>query len=706
MKKLLFFFLIAYFFLLSSANNLNAQTYYFDKYGVREGLGQSKVYDVLQDLNGFVWMGTAAGVSKFNGLQFVNYTSENGLAANGVKTIFYDSLHRLWFGHIGGGISMFDGQKFVRIKIGDIKKDVSKILEDDEHNIWISTEENGVFKITNPYDKSGKYNVIRYSGNLSDRVFGMTYSSQFGMLFITDIGVKYFDKKSKTFEFITKVYPKWPQYFNTICLYEDSKRNLWVGTYNGGLYKFSNKLSEPKIYDIRDGLVWNWISCIRESQDGSIWVGTWGGGISKINTNGIQNFTLSNGLNDLEIRCITEDLEGNIIIGTNNSGLSLFKGFSFVQYQNLDEKPVQVFGITKRNTDKFYVATNKGIKAFEISNTNLLSGVKTYNRTNSNALMSDDVRFLIPDSKNTIWVGSWNAGGVSSIDSKTGIINYNPVLNGPIFDWGRGNVTAMTITQKDELFVGTNDALIYFEINSNKGSILKQTDGLASSDISALYTDSKNVTWVGSRGKGISKIEGSSIKIVNPDFLFTPTCFKENKSGQLWVGTEGAGIFLLEGNKIVKKLSISDGLLSNLITAIELDNDGNVYIGTNKGLNFLSLNEHRLLAFTEKDGFVGLEVKPNSMFKDEKGNIWIGSAAGLTLCNPDLIKINKRPPLVHISRLRVNLLDIPIEQNINLKYNQNSILIDFQGICISDAEKVKYQIKLKGADKEIGRAHV
>ena len=70
----------------------SGQIYYFDNYSVSKGLAQSKVFAIIQDRNDYVWMGTEGGVSRFDGINFENFTSEDGLALNGVRTILEDSL--------------------------------------------------------------------------------------------------------------------------------------------------------------------------------------------------------------------------------------------------------------------------------------------------------------------------------------------------------------------------------------------------------------------------------------------------------------------------------------------------------------------------------------------------------------------------------------------------------------------------------------
>jgi len=85
LKRIFFFSLLMFIPLI-----LQSQSYYFDSYSVEDGLNSSKVYSLLQDQNDYIWLGTAGGVSRFDGIKFENFTSENGLAPKGVFTVFTD----------------------------------------------------------------------------------------------------------------------------------------------------------------------------------------------------------------------------------------------------------------------------------------------------------------------------------------------------------------------------------------------------------------------------------------------------------------------------------------------------------------------------------------------------------------------------------------------------------------------------------------
>ena len=77
------------------------QQFYFDQFSVSDGLAQSTVFKIIQDRNDVYWIGTRAGVTRFDGTDFINYAAADGLAENGVRAICEDGEGQIWFGHTG-----------------------------------------------------------------------------------------------------------------------------------------------------------------------------------------------------------------------------------------------------------------------------------------------------------------------------------------------------------------------------------------------------------------------------------------------------------------------------------------------------------------------------------------------------------------------------------------------------------------------------
>jgi ligand-binding sensor domain-containing protein/class 3 adenylate cyclase len=677
--------------------SVNAQTYYFDKYDVRDGLAQSKVYCIIQDKGGFLWLGTTIGVSKFDGTTFINYFTDNGLAENGVKCMLKDSRGILWLGHIGGGITRYDGKKFEKIVVKDIEidHDITSIVEDDKGMIWLATVGDGVIRIENPGEpKANKFVYKQFKGkeSVSDYVFSIYKRKDNMLFFITDLGLKTYNAAKNSFDFFKP--DQMPSYFQLTCMYEDLNSNLWFGTYNGGLYKYEEKKGFIKIYDaVRDGLALNWISTISGDHNGNIWIGTWGGGITVIkNDKVIENFNDRDGMYDNKIWCIVEDREGNILLGTNENGLLIFKGRKFISFSKTDGLlNDQVWAIAQDNKGRIFFGTNEGMTIYS-------PDTKKYESFTTPKLVSKQVRFLKKDKNGNIWIGT-NDNGVQLFHVNRNDFYYDLLIN-KFFPRSNSLVSALEVDKDNNLWIGTTEWLVYYEIDNNKITALSQGNGLAGNDISTIYCDSKNVVWVGSKRKGLTKIQGSKITKVDLKENFTPKCIVEDKEGKLWVGTEDRGIIVLKNDNIVKRIKSNDGLLSNNILTVNVDDDNNIFVGTSAGLIKYNQKSNKFHVYTEKSGFTGIEVKDNATFKDNEGNIWFGTIKGAIKYTKKYDIPNMLEPITFISRFRVNLNDRNMEEGIKLNYLDRSITFDFGSICLSNTQGIKYLFRLVGADQD------
>jgi ligand-binding sensor domain-containing protein len=252
-----------FFMVLSFA--LMSQTLLFEKYGVEEGLSSSKVYSVLQDKKDRIWIGTESGASMFNGSAFKSFGTIDGMASGGVYSIFEDSSGRVWFGHLNGGISFYDGKGFKRIRIGSVKieSDVTSIRQFANY-LWLTTSANGAFRADFPADADTVLSGRQYSGveGLSDQVNNSYVDRTNNLYCLTGVGIKKYNIKNDRFETFSP--EGLTKYFLIISMFEDSRGDLWYGTYNGGLYKHDKASDKWVVYDKRDGLSKNWVSCITE----------------------------------------------------------------------------------------------------------------------------------------------------------------------------------------------------------------------------------------------------------------------------------------------------------------------------------------------------------------------------------------------------------------------------------------------------------
>jgi len=687
-------FFYAVFFLLTS--NLFGQTYYFDYYGVKEGLAQSKVYSVLQENQGYLWIATESGVTKFDGVTFTNYTSQEGLAEGGIKSLFKDSNGTIWMGHKDGGISIAKKDKISKHPLSAfIKGDVLGFIEDSDNQLWIMTHGDGVLRIENPNElDAAKIVYEQYKGNsLSDRVFSGTRTLNDTLYFVTDVGIKKYNKSDNSFSnfFIKGL----TSYFLITVMHQDKKGDIWFGTHNGGLYRYLSQEERFVIYDSRDGLAYNWISTISEDSKGNIWIGTWGGGVTKFSGNTFKTFNNQNGLDDQKIYCIQEDVEGNILIGTNEHGLAIFKGEKFITYDgSFGLENQQIWSVLQDKAGNYWFGSNEGLAVYNPNTKDSNKKMVIYNQK-KNAI-GNQIRFLKNDRDGNIWIGT-NDNAVSMFDISSGRFVYNAVVNR--YFSRNYSVTALEVDKKNQLWIGTLEGIIYYDIASNTSQFLSQYHGLSGSEISTLYADSKGRLWVGVSSKGLNYIQDTTIKQIHIEGLLTPKCIVEDKDGNIWIGSNSNGVFVYDGKEVIRTITQNDGLLSNLITQLNIDNYGNIYIGTSQGLNKID-SQGRIHTYTERSGFTGIEAKENATVKDKDGNLWFGTVKGVMKYNPSFGEDYQKEPLTHIARLRVNLKDRELIPNQKFNYRDNSIIFDYNSICITNPDAVKYQIMLEPADKD------
>lgn len=696
-------FLLISGILICDFDVVKCQTYYFDTYSTTEG-ASSKIYTILQDNFHYIWLGTPGGVSRFDGKSFENFTNENGLAPQGVRTIFQDSYKNIWFGHSGGGISLLRNGKFNQYTYLDslIQSDITSIFEDHLHRMWITTEKSGAFMVLNALD-SIKSEATHFVGkhNLSDRVYNYCRTKNNSIYLITDVGIKKFIETENTFQpfHLNGL----SNYFSIITMYEGHNNILWFGTYHGGLYKYDPGKDTVAIFDIRDGLSSNWVSAITQDRRGNMWIGTFGGGVTKINDKEIKIYNIKNGLEAERIFSIIEDVEGNILIGSSDKGLAIFKGDMFENYSEKEGlKNPEVYAILQDKNMNFWIGSNNGITVFDKS---LDLIIKTYNindflNKKLGISSNNKIRFLRIDKNNCIWIGT-DDQRLLFYDAHSGQFDEPSWIN----DWFAGTesiISAMEIDKSNRLWIGTHDGLLRFDINHSKIERISNETGLVGNDISAIYCDPQNQLWVGAYVKdGISKITGdNNIENFRLGEAVTPSCMVKDSKGKLWIGTKGHGVFLLKNDSVTGRMEINDGLLSNLINTLNIDKLDNIYIGTNKGLNVYNQQKDKIYTYNQKNGFIGIETNPSASYVDDENNIWFGTNNGVNKFNPDALKEELNQPLVYLTKVSINQIEREFASGLKLKYYENHISIYYKSICLTNPDAVRYRVMLEGVDND------
>ena len=706
--------------LVVSPFRLTGQNYYFEQYGSKEGLSASKIYTVIQDANDFIWLGTGSGVTRFDGLHFENFSTSDSLSPGGVKSICEDSRGRLWLGHIGGGMSVIENNIIRRItfspsifigvdsaRIDDPVRPVTSLTGDItgiveyEGSIWISTSLGGALRLDMPDPGMSLMTGQQYMGRqgLSNDAFGF-YTDRRGNLYcITDVGIKKYDHASDRFipfnpEGLTR-------YFQTTTIFEDSRGNMWFGTFNGGLYRQDAETGEMGFYDTRNGLWGNFVTYILEDYRGHIWVATmedWEsrGGITVFSPEGTIVFNGSNGLKAKHILCMIEDREKNILIADRDAGLFIYKGDHFTSFMAPQFLPSNdVFSLAQDPTGRYWFGTGRGLALYN-------PVLKKEDRVKLSGfpptLEGTQINIIRPDDNGNVWVAT-SGDEVYRYDLSERNFRYDLDLNASLRSL---RIAAMTTDQKGNLWIGTDRALIMWNMRLKESMTFTQINGLTGNNITSLFCDSRGCLWIGTEERnGLTRHIPGSNTFTAVEFRSDvhPTVITETPDGVVWVGTID-GLYALKNDAVIKRLTEADGLLMNSINQLQPDRSGNLFIGTNLGLNRYDSNTGRVSSFTEKNGFTGIEARLNATFADDMGDLWFGTSNGAMRLTPSKLPPVVTEPATHIWRTLVNYEVFPMHDGIRLMHTQNRIIFDFLSICLVDPGAVRYQFMLEGADEE------
>ncbi len=285
---------------------------------------------LLRDHSGVLWVGTENhGLDALHGGKLTHYGPRQGLPNAPVHTVYQDNQETIWVGTQGGGICRLVSGKFdcYSSKDGLSGHYVESIIQDREGSLWVGTETGGIncFKegaLTNYGSEMGLHGSPRAILQDPD-----------GSLWIGTSTSLFRMKDYKVTPYLTD---KGPANNYVYAMSQDHLGNVWVGTDEGGLNKFTGHT--VKNYRKADGLVDDFIPAVYEDRAGDIWVGTFSGGVSRLHNGKFINYTTREGLGSNRVWAIHQDHRGNLWFGTD-AGLSLFRDGKFINFDLLEASP-------------------------------------------------------------------------------------------------------------------------------------------------------------------------------------------------------------------------------------------------------------------------------------------------------------------------------------------------------------------------------
>ncbi len=661
-------------------------------------------------------------MSRFDGYNFVNFNNEKGLADNTIRTIMEDSNGNLWFG-TDNGISFYDGHLFRTINEYDglYGTQVLKIYEDRHNNIWAGTDE-GLNKIVfvNSYD-SVNIKTYSYLDGLSYHLIFDIYEDRYERLWLAFYGggINVLTFSDSTGLQVDKLFHGTIPSDIILCIEEDSEGDLWFGTGDEGVFKIEDftdsSLGKIQTFNIHSGFPDNTVWDILLDNEGDLWFGTDKAGVVKYDQDQFRNYSIEQGFPDEQVLCLYQDLEGNIWTGTFSSGICRLMGEHFCHYteeQGLTN--CQIYDIDQ-DTDGNYWLASHGRGLIKLSFINGKPFSRSY--TVNNGLPDNYINSIYITADNKIWLAT-KENGIARFEGGR-FINYNEDSH-----LANNYVNCIMVDSRGQVWSGTKEGI---SLLNGKGFFTINEDNyeLPHNEVQTIIEDKTGNIWVGTLA-GLAKFtfeDNAMTTFDEKEGLYYKEIYAlaEDTQGNIWIGTNGGGLFKYETGsqkeQPIKLIADNTILRSTNIVSLVFQNDSVLIVGTNIGFDKLVLDKQGEIIsaknYYKSSGFIGMENNLNSIFKDNKGNIWFGTVKGVTCYKPELEKINTKPPINHLTELNLLFKKVDwaeytdslyswtlLPRSLRLPHSENHLTFKWTGISLSNPENVRYKYKLDPVDKD------
>lgn len=726
MKRFLIFCLLAITLLLpvfpipsQSEKQVNSHSFTYQYLTTKEGLSNQRVFSILEDKKGFIWISTRSGVDCFNGRTVKNYNLfGEDIIVDGAGRMIYltKDLHEtLWAYTSAGKVFKYD-------PISDaftLEIDVAELTESGIllNDLFIDSSDRFWFGL-----KNGLFRYAHSSGNIENILKGkcinsIHFSPANEVLYIATTEGLY-ERNPQNGEITSTL----PDFYVQSVFYDSATSLLWIGTFNSGIkvrdtrtenYLSNEALNQLPHLPYRSVIIYD---------EQTLLLGIDGAGVCAVTRDAKASWSFLNANQEEEgelkgngIYALYKDSSSNLWIGSYTGGVACAnpKRYFFELTRHEYKNPQSltnnhVNAILEDNEGDLWYATNQGISVHLTKSGNWKHFLK------ENVFLT-----LCNDGDGNVWTGGYGTG-VYCLNKHTGIrrhlttdqsgtltTNYiysilkdennNDLWLGGMY----GNLVRYTPSQagKAEEFTSYDITLINSITQVNK-------DTLALATANGLYLLDKQTGNFRQYFTSPSNADTRSNSFIYSMYFPAPD--------KVWFGTDGGGINLLDlktGKAVT--YSTADGLPSNYVYSILPDNKGHLWLSTDKGLAYITPSPTPEIT---NIGFLnGLANEFNFMSytRLRNGDFIYGSTNGAVRFNPE----NFTRPLYE-APLHFTSFEVPQKsrekteekkiqfnrmlnegKTIRLKYNENSFLISFISVSYQYQQDIQYSYQLKGFEQ-------
>ncbi len=677
---------IIYFCLLFNCHQAFAQSPYLQQITDREGLPSMIVYDIMQDAQGYIWLGTEAGICRYDGIHFETFKVSQAKGKS-FTTLQQDAEGRIYFTNFSKQLFyIYQGKAhLVSLPPPLHKKGIDSYTIDHRNRLWVSGHRGLIFVKTEPsqpWKSLGRYapsNVIgaKFFLDPEGKVWIMHHKilvqtdEQFKAKLKTKVGTKNqivklvfvgqeivaSDDRGVLYRIHLDQNHSWKPVFQDtelvknklVMLVADHQENIWACTYQGvNLYPRRSRSVENKFTFLKNKFVSN----MMQDREQNYWFTTIGNGLFKMANKDIVHFNVQNSALDFDqINCMVQDSKGNLFLGTNGDQLYYFD----TKKQRITHKYPLPFGdvecmLLDNVRQKLYLENYK-VLVFDLQN--MTRSDVFWMGSTPKSFGTYQNKYLITASGNQSYISHLERSKRFKPIDLLSKVPQDSTRNLKRLRPTRSRVVWVD-THKPRFWIGYDDGLFYYENNQEREFKTTNQQTIIALDIN------------------------------------------QDADGIIWVGTAQQGVFAIKDQQIVQHLNTGNELMSDYCRKVF--KEGQVlYLGTDKGLQVHDLQTKQSRFFNQADGLPGNEIRD---FIIQKEKIYLATTAGLSVLNKNFNTTNRTPPLIYITELSVHDQSQPLQKQHQFAYDHNNLTFYFTGIAFRSNGKFRYKYRMEGLDKK------
>ena len=728
---------------------------HFEHLTNRDGLSQMSVNAVLQDRQGFLWIGTEDGLNRYDGYEFRIFKpqdDDSSVASGWILALLEDRSGALWIG-TRKGLDRLDPRtgRFTHYRHhpddpGSLSSDIVLALHEDRSGaLWVGTE-GGLDRL----DAEGRFTSYRHDPDdrhsLNRDAVLCIAEDDSGNLWIgtREDGLDRLDPARKRFTH----YHHDPDDPNSLshnevdAIHVDRSGRLWIATRGGGLNRFDPSEERFQRYrhdpEDRGSLSHDVTRAVHEDRSGTLWVATLGGGLNRFDAATESFHRYQRDLDDPHslshdmLLSIYEDRSGALWIGTLGGGLNRLDPTKerFTHYRHHPGDPHSlshdiVLAILEDRLGRLWVGTVGG----GLNRLDPTTGRFTHYRHDPDdpgSLGQVGVWALVEDRSGVLWVGGLG-GGLSRFDpSSERFVRYRHDPGDPR-SLGHDDVRAMTEDRSSgNLWIGTRGGLN--RLGPARQHFVRylhdpaDSRSLSHNEVRSLTVDRSGRLWIGTVN-GLNRLDPAQQGLppeedtrgfiryrndpqdplsLSHNFVWS---VYEDGSGILWIGTAGGGLNRLDpGQTGFRRYTREDGLVNDVVYGVLEDDLGRLWISTNDGIARFDPETGKWTSYDVGDGLQDQEFNVGAFHQGADGTMYFGGIGGFNAFQPERFQEASSPPPIAVTSFKVLEDDFgqPASylSDVELTHRQNFFSFTFAALSFSGSEKNRYAYRLENLDED------